>query len=109
VRVIFPFLLVIFSVGQNVFDINYLSFIIDRNDESISIASDVEYGEVLNGFGCGKEALNVDQVLPGSLASEFVPVIEGSLSICVVSTKLAKAFVADDVHGCRSIEAPVSL
>jgi hypothetical protein len=37
-----------------------LTFIFDRGDESISIASNVEEGEIFDGFGGGEEALHVD-------------------------------------------------
>jgi hypothetical protein len=80
-----------------------LTFVFDRNNQSISISSDVEDGEVSDGFCFGEEALDLDQVLPGGLAGKLVPVVQGGMGVCMVSIEMAEAFVADDVHGIGAV------
>ena len=71
----------------------------DVGDESISIAFDVEDGEVIYSFSFGIDLLDLNEILPVGLIGGVVPVIERFTGVRMVFAKLSQSSSTNNVHG----------
>jgi hypothetical protein len=69
----FPLVLVVFSVGQNVLDVNPLGGIDNCHNQAVVVPFDVEDGEIPDCFGRRIVSLNLNQVLPLGFTGDSVP------------------------------------
>ena len=85
-------------MSQDVFDVDELFWVLDVGDESISIAFDVEDGEVIHSFGFGVDLLDLNKILPVGLTGGVIPVIERFTGVRMVFAKLSQSSSTDNVH-----------
>src|SRR5579872_658088 len=62
---LFPFPLIVLSVGQHIANIQALIPVIDLGDQSVFIAFDVEHSPFAHGVGVRKCLSHIHQILPG--------------------------------------------
>jgi hypothetical protein len=98
VRVIFPLILVVFGVGQEVFVVDDLPAVVNADDQTIGIAFDIEDCKVTDGFGVTVDLTNFFQVLPLSLFDDGVPFFNGVTDIRVLGCVSSEVGDRDQVH-----------
>src|SRR5262249_39726898 len=98
VAVIFPFLPVIFLMGQDMDDVDPLLIVPDLRDEAVLVASNVEDGTISNRIGVREIEPRLDQVRPPGVFGDPIPIFERLFGVGMNFPKLAQSFPADDSH-----------
>ena len=86
-------------MSQGVLDVDELFWVLDVGDESISIAFDIEDGEVIHSFSFGVDLLDLNEILPVGLIGGVIPVIERFTGVRMVFAELSQPSSTDNVHG----------
>ena len=108
VAVIFPFLPIIFLMGQDMDDVDPLLIVPDLRDEAVFIASNVEDGTFSNRIGVREIEPCLDQIRPLSMFSDPIPILKRLLGGGMDFPKFAQSLSADDPHQCSSSNVMLS-
>jgi hypothetical protein len=100
----FPFLPVVFGMGENVADVDYLPVIADHGNEPVFVASDVEHRERLHEIGMREVPPHVGQAPPTSSLGHVIPVQQRLQAIGMLFGKFPNDRLTDDpqILGYRS-------
>jgi hypothetical protein len=85
--VIFPFLLVVFLVGQNVNNVDPLFIVSDFGNEPVLVSADIEDRAITNGIGVWKIGTSSSKIHPASVLRYPIPNFERLFGVGVRFSK----------------------
>jgi len=85
-------------VGEHIPDIDFLSVIVDGDNQTIFVASDIEYGKFPHQVGCWECYLQLNQGCEIGFSDNGGPPIQRVPSIRMFPGKLDQPLPRDDVH-----------
>lgn len=88
----------ILSVGEYMPDIDFLSVVVDGDNQAIFVASDIEYGEFFHQVGCGECHLQLSEGCVIGFSDDGVPPIQRVPRIRMFPGELDQPLPSNDVH-----------
>ncbi len=80
-------------------DVNLVAIKVNRCDQPVFVAANVEDDPLVNFIGGGERGAQFGEILEIGFLHDFEPALEGGLAVRVFVPELDQRFACDDVHG----------